>query len=50
MSEYNRPWLGILADMKRRHSEAWGESQRVRIEENFMSVRFRNALFCRSAV
>ena len=38
MSEYNRPWLGILADMKRRHSEAWGESQRVRIEENFMSV------------
>ena len=38
MSEYNRPWLGILADMKRRHSEAWGENQRIRIEEKFMSV------------
>ena len=37
-SEYNRPWLGVLADMKRRHSEAWGENQRLRIEEKFMSV------------
>ncbi|MBQ0052125.1 MAG: excinuclease ABC subunit UvrA [Treponema sp.] len=37
-SEYNRPWLGILSDMKRRHSEAWGENQRVRMEEKFMSV------------
>lgn len=37
-SEYNRPWPGILADMKRRHTEAWGEAQRVRIEEKFMSV------------
>jgi len=37
-SEYNRPWIGILSEMKRRHNEAWGESQRVRIEENYMSV------------
>ncbi len=37
-SEYKRPWIGILADMKRRHSEAWGETQRVRMEEKFMSV------------
>lgn len=37
-SEYNRPWPGVLSDMKRRHAEAWGESQRVRIEEKFMSV------------
>jgi len=37
-SEYNRPWPGVLNEMKRRHNEAWGESQRVRIEERFMSV------------
>lgn len=37
-SEYKRPWLGVMADMKRRHAEAWGESQRVRMEEKFMSV------------
>ncbi len=37
-SEYNRPWIGILADMKRRHSEAWGDAQRIRIEEKYMSV------------
>ena len=37
-SEYKRPWLGVLADMKRRHAEAWGEAQRERMEENFMSV------------
>lgn len=37
-SEYNRPWPGVLSDMKRRHAEAWGESQRLRIEERFMSV------------
>ncbi len=37
-SEYNRPWPGVLADMKRRHAEAWGENQRIRIEEKFMSV------------
>lgn len=38
MSEYNRPWIGVLAEMKRRHSEAWGEAQRVKIEEKYMSV------------
>ena len=37
-SEYRRPWIGVIADMKRRHAEAWGESQRVRMEERFMSV------------
>ena len=37
-SEYRRPWIGVIADMKRRHAEAWGESQRVRMEEKFMSV------------
>ncbi|MCR5172305.1 MAG: excinuclease ABC subunit UvrA [Treponema sp.] len=37
-SEYRRPWIGVIKDMKRRHSEAWGESQRVRMEEKFMSV------------
>ncbi|WP_191013624.1 excinuclease ABC subunit UvrA [Treponema zioleckii] len=37
-SEYKRPWAGVLSDMKRRHAEAWGEAQRVRMEEKFMSV------------
>ncbi len=37
-SEYKRPWLGVMADMKRRHNEAWGESQRVKMEERFMAV------------
>ena len=37
-SEYNRPWPGILGDMHRRHVEAWGEAQRTRIEDKFMSV------------
>ena len=37
-SEYNRAWPGIISDMKRRYAEAWGDAQRVRIEEKFMSV------------
>ena len=37
-SEYKRPWIGIWSDLRRRHSEAWGEAQRVRMEERFMSV------------
>ncbi len=37
-SEYNRPWTGLLNDMKRRHAEAWGENQRIKMEEKFMSV------------
>lgn len=38
MSEYNRPWIGILQEMRRRHNEAWSEAQRVKMEERFMSV------------
>ncbi len=37
-SEYNRPWIGIIGEMKRRYAEAWGDAQRTRIEEKFMSV------------
>lgn len=37
-SEYNRPWPGIMNEMRRRHNEAWGETQRQRIEERYMSV------------
>ena len=37
-SEYNRPWPGVMGDMKRRHTEVWGENQRLRMEEKFMSV------------
>ncbi|MBQ1629486.1 MAG: excinuclease ABC subunit UvrA [Treponema sp.] len=37
-SEYKRPWPGVIADMKRRYTEAWGENQRIRIEEKYMSV------------
>lgn len=37
-SEYNRPWIGVLGEMKRRRQESWGENQRIRIEEKFMSV------------
>ncbi|MCR5218226.1 excinuclease ABC subunit UvrA [Treponema sp.] len=37
-SEYKRPWLGVMADMKRRYAEAWGESQKERMQEKFMSV------------
>lgn len=37
-SEYKRPWIGVWADLKRRHAEAWGEAQRARMEERFMSV------------
>ena len=37
-SEYKRPWLGVIADMSRRRSEAWSEAQRERIEEKFMSI------------
>ena len=37
-SEYNRPWPGVMQEMKRRHNEAWGESQRANIEEKFMTI------------
>ena len=37
-SEYRRPWIGVLSDMKRRYNEAWGDSQRERMQEKFMTV------------
>ncbi|MDY4130884.1 MAG: excinuclease ABC subunit UvrA [Treponema sp.] len=36
-SNYKRPWPGIISDMTRRYNEAWGDSQRERIEEKYMS-------------
>ncbi len=36
-SEYKRPWLGILSDMRRRYTEAWGDNQKTRMEEKYMS-------------
>ncbi|MCQ2593258.1 MAG: excinuclease ABC subunit UvrA [Treponema sp.] len=38
VSEYNRPWIGVAAEMQRRYKEAWGDSQRTGIEEKFMTV------------
>ncbi|MBO5607738.1 MAG: excinuclease ABC subunit UvrA [Treponema sp.] len=32
-STYNRPWIGIMADMRRRYAEAWGESGREAMEK-----------------
>ncbi len=37
-SEYNRAWPGVFNEMQRRHNEAWGESQRINIEEKFMRI------------
>lgn len=36
-SEYKRPWLGIYHDIQRRYVEAWGDTQRSRMEEKYMS-------------
>ncbi len=36
-SEYKRPWTGVLADMRHRYVEAWGDSQKERMQEKFMS-------------
>ena len=36
-SNYKRPWPGVINDMTRRYNEAWGDSQRERIEEKYMS-------------
>lgn len=36
-SNYKRPWPGVISDMRRRYNEAWGDSQRERIEEKYMS-------------
>ena len=32
-SEYNRPWMGLFADMRRRYAEAWGDSARTNLEK-----------------
>lgn len=35
-STYNRPWPGVLADLRRRYAEAWGDNARQSLER-FMS-------------
>ena len=37
-STYNRPWIGLMGDMRRRHSEAWGDNSREALEK-YMSHR-----------
>ncbi len=37
-SEYNRPWIGVVKEMTRRHREAWSEAMRTNIEEKFMAI------------
>ncbi len=37
-STYNRPWVGVYADMRRRYAEAWGDSMRSNLEK-YMSHR-----------
>ncbi len=32
-STYNRPWIGIFGDMKRRYAEAWGDNMRESLEK-----------------
>ncbi|WP_288189730.1 excinuclease ABC subunit UvrA [uncultured Treponema sp.] len=32
-STYNRPWIGVLADMRRRYAEAWGDNARESLEK-----------------
>ncbi len=32
-STYNRPWAGIMADLRRRYTEAWGENARESMEK-----------------
>ena len=32
-SSYNRPWLGVFGDMKRRYAEAWGDNMREAMEK-----------------
>lgn len=36
-SDYKRPWLGIIPDMKRRYNETWSNAQRENMEEKYMS-------------
>ncbi len=35
-STYNRPWIGVYADMRRRYVEAWGDTMKSSLEK-FMS-------------
>ncbi len=39
-SNYKRPWPGVISDMTRRYNEAWGDSQRERIEEKYHAHKF----------
>ncbi|MBQ5490757.1 MAG: excinuclease ABC subunit UvrA [Treponema sp.] len=32
-STYNRPWIGVIGDLKRRYSEAWGDNMREAMEK-----------------
>jgi excinuclease ABC subunit A len=32
-STYNRPWIGIIGDLKRRYAEAWGDNMRETLEK-----------------
>ncbi|MGP1565178.1 MAG: excinuclease ABC subunit UvrA [Treponema sp.] len=32
-SSYNRPWIGIFADMRRRYQESWGDSMKTSLEK-----------------
>src|SRR5574344_1113486 len=32
-STYNRPWIGVFADMRRRYAEAWGDNMRESLEK-----------------
>ena len=32
-STYNRPWIGVMGDMRRRYAEAWGDSGRESLEK-----------------
>ncbi|MBQ7167832.1 MAG: excinuclease ABC subunit UvrA [Treponema sp.] len=38
MSTYNRPWIGVYADLRRRYVEAWGDSMKSSLER-YMSHR-----------
>ncbi|MBP5157871.1 MAG: excinuclease ABC subunit UvrA, partial [Treponema sp.] len=37
-SSYNRPWIGVYADLRRRYVEAWGDSMKSSLER-YMSHR-----------
>ncbi|MFA6937242.1 MAG: excinuclease ABC subunit UvrA [Treponema sp.] len=32
-STYNRPWIGVFADMRRRYAEAWGDNMREALQK-----------------